>query len=294
MSHERRKWFKGLWGLLLVLAGWSALVSATQAEKPDSSQQPSATRVFYTGHSFHMFVPARIEQLVKSAGITDYKLAGSQGIGGSKVIQHWDKPDGENRAKPALETGEVDVFTMAAHLLVPDPGIDNFTELGLKHNPKLRLLVQGSWYPFDVASPEKRIKDNAQRDSMQIADLQAAVDEWRTRLEAQADALNKKYDRQAVFIVPVGDAVVKLRQMIVDGKFPGVTEQSKLFRDPIGHGNGHVMALAAYCNYAAIFGRSPEGLKLNEPGVDDAQHAILQRIAWETVSGYPYAGVKVK
>ena len=294
MMHDRREWLKGLGFSLLVLAGWSALVGAAQAAKPDDGQTSATTRVFYTGHSFHMFVPARIDQLVKLAGITDYKLAGSQGIGGSKVIQHWDKPDGENRAKPALETGDVDVFTMAAHLLVPDPGIDNFAELGLKHNPKLRLLVQGSWYPFDVASPEKRVKDNSTRDGAQIADLQAAVDEWRTRLEAQADALNKKYDRQAVFIVPVGDAVVKLRQMIVDGKFPGLSKQSELFRDPIGHGNGHVMALAAYCNYAAIFGRSPEGLKLNEPGVDDAQHAILQRIAWETVSGYSHSGVKAK
>lgn len=294
MTHDRRDWLRGLGVWLAVVVACGAPGATAQDAKPASDQTPAPVRVFYTGHSFHMFVPARIEQLVKAAGISEYKLAGSQGIGGSKVIQHWDKPTEENRAKQALETGEVDVFTMAAHLLVPDPGIDNFTELGLKHNPKLRLLVQGSWYPFDVASPEKRIKDNAQRDSMQIADLQAAVDEWRTRLEAQVDALNKKYDRQAVFIVPVGDAVVKLRQMIVDGKFPGVTEQSKLFRDPIGHGNGHVMALAAYCNFAAIFGRSPEGLKLDERGVDDAQHAILQRIAWETVSGYSHSGVKAK
>ena len=26
-------------------------------------------------------------------------------------------------------------------------------------------------------------------------------------------------------------------------------------------------------------------------GVDEAQHAILQKIAWETVSAYPYAGI---
>ena len=50
--------------------------------------------------------------------------------------------------------------------------------------------------------------------------------------------------------------------------------------------------LAAYCNFTAIYHRSPEGLKLTEPGVDDAQHAILQRIAWETVSTYSYAGIQ--
>ena len=92
--------------------------------------------------------------------------------------------------------------------------------------------------------------------------------------------------------MPVGDAVVKLREQIAAGNFPGVTKQADLFRDPIGHGLGHVQALAAYCNFAAIYRRTPEGLKLNEPGVDDAQHDILQRIAWDTVSNYPYSGVE--
>lgn len=257
----------------------------------DEAKTPPGLRVFYTGHSFHMFVSPEIEQLVKSANISGHKLVGQQGIGGSRVIQHWDLAADKNKAKAALTSGEVDVFTMAAHVMIPDEGIAKFTELGLKHNPNLRLLVQASWFPFDVPSPEKRIKDNAQRDEMKIADLQAAVDEWRKKLEAQADDLNRQHGKRAVFIVPVGDAVVKLRAMIVDGNFPGITEQSNLFRDAIGHGNGQVMALASYCNFAAIYRLSPVGLKLAERGVDDAQHAILQQIAWETVSKYSYSGV---
>lgn len=253
---------------------------------------PAGQRVFYTGHSFHMFVPPLVDQLAKSAGITDHRTAGRQGIGGSKVIQHWDKADAENTAKQALKTGEIDVFTMAPHLMVPDQGITNFVELGLKHNPDVKFLLQASWYPFDVADPEKRIRDNAQRDAMKIEDLQAAVDEWRTRLEAQADDLNKQHGKQCVFITPVGDAVVKLRAMIVAGKFPGITKQSELFRDPIGHGLGPIMALAAYCNYAAIYKSSPEGLTMTIPEVTPEQHKILQQIAWETVSGYAYSGVK--
>src|SRR5262249_38564358 len=106
------------------------------------------------------------------------------------------------------------------------------------------------------------------------------------------DALNKKYDKQCVFIVPVGDAVVKLRALIIDGKYPGITKQSQLFRDPIGHGNGQVMLLAAYCNFAAIYRISPEGLTMKaERGIDAEQHAILQRIAWETVAKYPHSGI---
>jgi hypothetical protein len=273
----------GLFGVFLVLA----FATAEDAEPP----RPGL-RVFYTGHSFHMFVPPRVEQLVKSAGIEGHKLVGTQGIGGSRVIQHWDLADDKNKAKAALTSGEVDVFTMAAHLQIPDEGIAQFTELGLQHNPNLRLLVQASWYPFDGPPPDKRIKANAERDEAKIADLQKAIDEWRKRLEAQVDELNRQHGKTAVFIVPVGDAVVKLRSFVIEGKYPGIAKQSELFTDPIGHGGPQIQALASYCNFAAIYRISPEGHNLT--GLTDEQNAILQKLAWETVSAYPHAGIAGK
>jgi putative membrane-bound dehydrogenase-like protein len=271
--------------ILFALSLWSGVAAAADLSPPVGQ------RVFYTGHSFHMFVPKNVEQIVKAAGVQGHKFAGQQGIGGSRVIQHWDLADDKNKAKPALKTGEVDVFTMAAHVEIPDPGITHFTELALKHNPNTRLLVQASWFPFDVPEPDKRIKDNAQRDNAKIADLQKAVDDWRTKLEAQVDDLNKQHGRRSLWIVPAGDAVVKLRGLVADGKFPGVTKQSELFRDPIGHGLTHLQWLVSYCNYATIYQRNPVGLKLMAEGITDEQHAILQRIAWDTVSHYAYSGV---
>ncbi|MBI1314809.1 hypothetical protein GC176_26235 [bacterium] len=280
----------------MVVAVLSWLLAASFAGKLVCADEPVALpagqRVFYTGHSFHMFVPAHVEKIVAAAGIQGHKLVGTQGIGGSRVHQHWDLEDAKNKAKAALKTGEVDVFTMAAHVDIPDRGITNFTELGLEHNPKLRLLVQASWYPFDVPSPEHRIRNNAQRDSMKIEDLQAAVDEWRKKLEAQADDLNQQHGHKAVFVVPVGDAVIRLRSMVVAGQFPGVTSQSELFRDPIGHVGPIAQALAAYCNFVAIYRMNPQGLKVEFNGVTDEQQTILQKIAWETVSPYPWAGAK--
>jgi hypothetical protein len=278
---------------LFVALALGLALAANPATAQQSKSPPAGLRVFYTGHSFHMFVVPQMEQLVKSAEIQGHKLVGRQGIGGSRVIQHWELADDKNTARPALTSGEVDVFTMAAHLQIPDEGITKFAELGLAHNPNLRLLVQASWYPFDLPA-EKRIGNNAQRDEAKIADLQAAIDEWRKKLEAQVDELNKQHGKKAVFIVPAGDAVVKLRGLVIDGKYPGIAKQSELFTDPIGHGRGHVQALATYCNYAAIYRASPEGLKLTVQGVDEAQHAILQKIAWETVSAYSHAGVAAK
>ena len=239
-----------------------------------------------------MFVPPRIDQLAASAGLSNHRTVGAQGIGGSRVIQHWDLNNGDNKARAVLTSGELDVFTMACHIQVPDQGIDNLVDLGLKHNSKLRLFVQASWMPWDIVSLEKRLSDNAERDATDLAALQTATDVWRTKLEAQIDELNKRHNQTAVFIVPVGDAVNELRRQIKAGKFPGLASQVQLFRDPIGHGQGHVMALAAYCNYAAIYQRSPVGLKLDERGINDEHHALLQRIAWETVSKYSHSGVK--
>jgi hypothetical protein len=283
---DLRRWFACAgWWAVAVLMGCGSLAAQ------DSAGRPGGLRVFYTGHSFHLFVPRNVEQLVASAGIQGHKLVGTQGIGGSRVIQHWELEDEKNKAKPALASGEVDVFTMAAHVAIPDEGITRFVELGLTHNPKLRLLVQASWFPYDVPDPEKRVRDNSERDNVRIEDLQAAVDGWRKKLEAQVDDLNRQHGKRAVFIVPVGDAVVKLRGLVIDGKYPGRAKQSELFRDPIGHGHGDVQALASYCNFAAIYRRSPAGLKMEVAGVEEGQHAILQKIAWEAVSMYPYAGI---
>lgn len=260
---------------------------------PGRAEEPRL-RVFYTGHSFHMFVPARVALTAKAAGIDTYQLAGTQGIGGSRVIQHWDKDKGENQARKALEKGDVDVFTMAPHLKIPDEGIDHFVELGLKHNPKMRFLVQQSWVPFDYL--EKRVANNADRDAgkLDVDRLRGDHAKWRGEMEVQVKTLNKKAGRDAVFIVPAGDAVVKLRSLLAEGKAPGLSKQSELFTDAIGHGKPPIIILVSYCNYACITGRSPVGLKVNEPSISPELHDLLQRIAWETVSTYSMSGVAVK
>jgi hypothetical protein len=254
------------------------------------AEEPAPLRVFYTGHSFHMFVPPRIAQMVKAAAIKEYQQAGSQGLGGSRVLQHWDLPEEKNQAKKALEKGGVDIFTMAPHVKIPDEGIDRFVELGLKHNPKMRFLVQESWVPGDGL--DKRITNNAQRDDTDLTRLRADQVKWRTQMEEQAKAINKKAGRDVVSIVPAGDAILKLRELVVAGKAPGVAKQSEMFTDTIGHGKAPILLLTSYCNYACIMGRSPVGLNVTEKGISDELNALLQQIAWETVTTYPMSGVK--
>lgn len=256
---------------------------------------PKGERVLVTAHSFHIFTAPRLAPLALAAGIEGHKLVAAQMIGGSKVIQHWNLPDEKQKAKPLLTAAEVDVMTMSPHVYLPDEGIDRFVELGAKANPKLRFLVQHSWMPWDGWEGTDKVAKNEDRDARPLDIVRAANLKWRTNLEAQVAALNTKLGRDAVFITPVGDAVLKLRELIAAGKAPGLTKQTDLFTDQIGHGKEPILALATYCNFACIYKVSPVGLKVSNANLDKLSpelDPLLRQIAWETVTGYAKSGVK--
>lgn len=278
---------------MVLLIGANAPVAAIQS----GPMPPAGVRLFVTGHSFHAFVPQMLEELAHLAGIAGHQTIGLQRLGGSTVLRHWELPDSVNTARPALISGQVDVFTMSPVVAVPDPGISRFAALGLEHNPHLRLLVQESWIPGEQSLPvleperDRWLKDNAIRDVTPVDSIWLALLDFRGRIEAQVDALNGAHGHTAIFIVPVGDAVLKLREMVQAGTFPGITKPSELFRDPVGHGFGPINALTAYCNFVAIYRMSPVGLDLDLPDVTAEQHRILQELAWRTVSTYVRSGV---
>lgn len=278
---------------LALLLGANAPVAAVQS----GPALPAGVRLFVTGHSFHVFVPPMLEELAHLAGIAGHRTIGLQRLGGSTVLQHWEMADSVNTARPALIGGQVDVFTMSPVVAVPDEGITRFAALGLEHNPQLRLLIQESWIPGEQSLPvleperDRWLKDNAIRDVTPVDSVWPAILDFRGRIEAQVDELNREYGHTALYIVPVGDAVLRLREMVEAGTFPGITKQSELFRDAVGHGFGPINALTAYCNFAVIYRMNPVGLNLELPDVTAEQHRILQELAWRTVSTYAYSGV---
>ena len=113
--------------------------------------------------------------------------------------------------------------------------------------------------------------------------------------------LNKQVGRQAVYVVPVGQAVIALREKIITGQAPGLKTQEDLFTDPLGHVKGHVMALNAYCHFGVIYRKSPVGLpvpavlKTAKLGDDESKlNALLQELAWNAVTNHPLSGVKAE
>ena len=290
--EKRRPSMKSL--RLRTLAIFSILLSLLVAGKAD---QPAPTRVFVCAHSFMIFTAKLLPPIAEAAHFP-YTAAGQQMIGGSRTIQHWDLPDEKNVAKAALREGKVDVLTLSPHRLLPDEGIDNFTKLGLEKNPMLRVIVQASWPGFDGVWT-KQFK-NEQRDAATVESLgemrKGFREQWLTAMEVQVRALNQSVGREAVHILPVFDAVFALRERIAKGIAPGLTKQTDLFRDDIGHPREPLAALVTYCHFAAISGRSPVGLpvpaELQRLPQAAALNTLLQQLAWDAVTAYPMSGVK--
>ncbi len=84
-------------------------------------------------------------------------------------------------------------------------------------------------------------------------------------------------------------------------KGQGLTKQTDLFADPVGHAKPPLAVLVGYCYYAQIYGRSPVGLPVPPAlkGLPDEEvtaklNRLLQEIAWNTVTAHPLSGVKAK
>jgi hypothetical protein len=287
---------------LVVLSALLLLLSrpALSDEKP---APPKGQRVFVCGHSFHVMIARPLGEVASKAGIKDHEHAGTQFLGGSRTIQHWNLPDEKNKAKRALKSGKVDVLTLSPHAQLPDEGIDHFTALALEHNGKIRVFVQASWAAFDQLANRRKGFKNADRDDAKIDELRKNYEPFYRSLVKQVSDLNKthekKHGRPVVFLAPVGHAVMALREKVVAGKVPGITKQSELFTDPIGHARPPVAILATYVHHAMIYRTSPVGLPVprlleSKAGAEDAKklNRLLQEIAWEAVTKEPLSGVK--
>jgi hypothetical protein len=290
--------------LALALAWFGSAVILTAAEPARAAavNVPKGARVYSIGHSFHVFMPPILTQIARLAGIADHHQAGISSIGGSYVIQHWDAPGGKSKAKAAIESGKLDVLTIAP-LYLPDEGIENFVRLVSEKSPRTRVLIQEFWLPYDAYVNFR--KDRPQPPNREVFDLkklEADHDRYFREIDDLVRGLNQKYQgKPAIFVVPVGQAVLTLRKAIADGTAPGLSKQTDLFRDPTGHPRSPLEVLVAYCYFAEIYGRSPVAPlvppALNGVG-DEATTAklnrLLEEIAWRTVTAHPLSGVKAK
>lgn len=282
-----RKLLLGLFAATLCVAAFS---DTTASDAPIRG-----LRIFTCAHSFHGFVPALLADIAKTAGINDQVQLGKSGIGGSRVIQHWDVPDEKNLDKRFLQAGQVDVLTLSP-IWLPDPGMEKFGEFAVTCNPQIRILVQEFWLPNDVYDPVYPLKTREKVDHnvAMIPELKKQQEIYCQEMRQHLDGLNSKLGQKTFFLVPVGHAVIALREKIINHEAPGLPAQADLFRDNWGHPQEPVRLLAAYCYYACMYQRSPVGLPppANLTGEwDPALIRLLQELAWDAVTHHPLTGV---
>ena len=288
LQRTRIPWFLALLSI--------AFLSAP--ERHTLKRPRAAARIFFSVATVSIFfMPPILADIAKKADIKDHTQLGLSAIGGSRVYQHWNVPEEKNKAKEALKSGKVDVFTMAP-IFLPDDGIEKFVKLGLDNNPKMRFFVQENWLPWDhydtafKAPPRKKSITTCPT----VESLQKLHAPYFKAFDEHVAELNKKYETKAVHVAPIGQAVMKLREKIIAGEAPGLKVQNELFSDPIGHAKPPLQALVAYCYYSLIYEKSPVGLpapaiiaKANE---SEKLNRLLQEIAWEAVTAHPLSGVK--
>jgi hypothetical protein len=280
-------------------------------------------RVFYASHSLMWDMPPVLTEQAAAYGIDGHTVVGVQRIGVSRASQHWDLPDDRNQAKQALRDGNVDVFVMSP-LVHPDEAITKFVALGLEHNPDMRFMIQISWpglgytdndqfnQPGGFGQPGGSARggggfgggatmfgtpaDNKPPEELEVIN---AIDI--RNAEAQIAMLNEEFGdgRTVAYLVPTAQAHNALRAQIYAGEMPGMSDQTEVFIDPIGHPTAPVIALNAYLHFAVLYRASPVGLPMPDILVNasrpewrnEALNRKLQELAWDLVTNYPPSGV---
>lgn len=288
--------------VVMVMTFGVAVNADTLLARLPASSGPVTTgqRIFSTGHSFHSGFATVLDEIARSAGFKDSTIVGVSSIGGSKVIQHW----GGEKVSATLAAGAVDVL-MTTPIYLPDPGVEKFAQLGFEHNLNFRLTMMEFWLPFDqyeprnyVGGPEHLSPPNQVDHNAATGDnLRKIHERYFREMDELAGAINQKLGKQVVFVVPVGQAVIALREKIIAGQAPGLKSQWDIFYDGLGHPKSPLTIMMGYCHYAVIYRKSPVGLPVPKElgtgnNVEDLNR-LLQDLAWDTVIHHPLSGVKV-
>ena len=283
------------------------------------------------GNSFHYWIPQELTPIEQAAGMTPHTQIAVDFMASSKVIDHWDPkdpkdathqtPDPKHPCKATVEAGGIDVLTLGG-MHVADEGIDDFAALALSKNPNVIVTLQEFWLPFDrldyplnksnafgdlttslhpwtephPIEPGKDIADTCNFDSPTADQLVALHKPYFDGYDKYVADENKRLGKNVIRVVPVGQAVIELRRKVIAGQFPGVTKQSELFTDSLGHPGPLMKALAGYCHFIVIFQKDPRGLPLPkfpvraQATITDEENKILQQIAWDAVTNHPLSG----
>lgn len=161
-----------------------------------------------------------------------------------------------------------------------------FLELARKKNPKVRHWIYGQW-------PRRKLDDPWSKGTGAVAglgltpapDWDAAVMNHLAYHEALAKQL-EGLDGQRRNVVPAGLALLNLKREL---RAPTFLDDH--FADDI-HLSDRGRYLVSLVVYAVVFGEKPaDRTAFARAGLTADQAAVYQRVAWETVVRYKWAGI---
>tara|TARA_Y100001934_G_scaffold270975_1_gene356779 strand:- start:469 stop:1968 length:1500 start_codon:yes stop_codon:yes gene_type:complete len=282
-----------------VVAGSYFAVNA----KPIAPAKSKGKRVFFTGHSFFIaggYMAKKVDLIAKAAGKEKHELVGWRFSGGrSGAVDKWWEKGADQEPRKSVAAGNVDILTVCTYWMEKgseqERCVRNFVKLMQESNPDGLVYLITTKIPFDGKYKDKG-GWNA-RTKAELAELSGWIDEthrYQYHYNGLVDELNKAYGKTVIKTVPLYYGQALLRIQIIDGKVPGVKEQSELYSDAMGHVSELGQRLNAYTVFAAIYGESPVGLHVPEweksgDTVLRAQGLSLQKAAWVAVQAVPVA-----
>jgi hypothetical protein len=297
-----------------VVLGASAIVMAV-ARKPGladsvaviaayriggTARDAKSLRTYHIGNSLTDTVDGWVKPVAESAG---YRLDFHRfTIPGAPTDWLWDHPGtgfGDSRyAEAFLVLAPIDhLFTQpfAGH----DRSIENesdysgrFFDLCRKHSPDVQPWLYVQWPARGFGDSWCKGKGAVSKLGLRpAATWQEGVANHAAYTEAVRKAMEGRPGKP-VRIVPGGVALATLKTEIDAGRVPGMTDFfAETFSDDI-HLSPKGRYLVSLVHYACLFRESPEGkVAALSTGLTPGQLAVFQKLAWESVKDYPWAGV---
>lgn len=246
--------------------------------KPFPLKERSEARVFFIGHSLVSF-EKELQELAKFGGVSLF--IAKQSIGGSSLKNHWLNPQKSEslQATQELSKGNYDTLILTERVLPLSYSIEQensaeyaskFANLARSHKQDIRVYVYETWHSLTLRAKW----------------YQFWKTDWRKRLHLDVAQWQKIADEagspeRAAPVIPVGQAVARIYDLIKQGEKTPLSSIDALFSDTIHLGPvGNY--LVACVHYSMLFGKSPIGHK--PEGISPELAQFLQTIAWETVS----------
>ena len=209
---------------VLPLAGGQDSVSAREGNiQPVDEGLRVSYQGYYTGE-----IEAVIKAAAEAGKIKGYSRARAADDAFVKGHKGGENPL-KSKQKAAVEKGETDALVFGKWWCWNDgkgehSAMNLAARWGVENNPRFRLLWQTHWAL--LMSDEKKKQEFLAPDV-----LKPRYDKGHKQLEVKVDLINQQHGRRVVVIIPVANAVLKLREMVAEGKFPCLLPRNGLGTD---------------------------------------------------------------